>query len=70
MKERQSEYHGNQYKKVDLRPNGHKSKNEHTTSRAELAKIAGTSQGSIQCTKFILEKGSPEQIKRAEKAIW
>lgn len=38
-----------------------------TTKRAELSKIAGTSQGSVQRTKKILEKGTPEQIKRAEK---
>lgn len=63
MKERQSEYHGNQYKKADLRPNGQKSKEKPTTKRAELAKIAGTSQGSIQRTKLILA----EQIERAEK---
>ena len=67
MKERQSEYYGNQYSKVDLRPNGQKSKMEHTTRRAELAKIAGTSQGSIQRSKLILEKGTPEQIERARK---
>lgn len=46
--------------------------NDHTPSkpastRAELAKIAGTSQGSIQRTKYILDNGTPEQIKRAEK---
>lgn len=38
-----------------------------TSKRAELAKIAGTSQGSIQRTKLILNKGTSEQIKRAEK---
>lgn len=58
MKERQSEYYGNRYSKVDLGPNGQKSKIEHTTRRAELAKIAGTSQGSIQRSKLILEKGT------------
>lgn len=40
---------------------------ESTTKRAELSKIAGTSQGSIQRTKLILEKGNPEQIERAER---
>lgn len=40
---------------------------EKTTKRKELAKIAGTSEGSIQRTKLILEKGTPEQIERAEK---
>lgn len=38
-----------------------------TTRRKELAKIAGTSEGSIQRSKLILEKGTPEQIERAEK---
>lgn len=38
-----------------------------TTKRKELAKIAGTSEGSIQRTKFILENGTPEQIDRARK---
>lgn len=33
-----------------------------TSKRKELAKIAGTSEGSIQRTKFILENGTPEQI--------
>lgn len=37
------------------------------TTREEVAKIAGTSQGSVQRTKKILEKGTPEQIKRAEQ---
>lgn len=38
-----------------------------TSKRKELAKIAGTSEGSIQRSKLILEKGTPEQIERAEK---
>lgn len=67
MKERQSEYYGNQYSKVDLGPNGQKSKIEHTTRRAELAKIAGTSQGSIQRSKLILEKGTQEHEPRVNK---
>lgn len=46
--------------------------NEHTpiiptTKRKELAQIAGTSEGSIQRTKLIMDKGTPEQIARAEK---
>lgn len=40
---------------------------EKSSKRKELAKIAGTSEGSIQRTKLILEKGTPEQIERAEK---
>lgn len=38
-----------------------------TSKRKELAKIAGTSEGSIQRSKLILEKGTPEQIYRARK---
>ena len=67
MRERQAEYHGNQYEKVDLCSNGQKSKKEKTTSRKELAKIANTSEGSIQRTKYILENGTDEQIERARK---
>lgn len=48
-----------------LRPNEPNGKA--TTKRKELAKIAGTSEGSIQRSKLILEKGTPEQIERAEK---
>lgn len=40
---------------------------ESTTKRKELSKIAGTSEGSIQRTKLILEKGSEEQKERAMK---
>ena len=67
MKKRQAEYHGNQYQKVDIRPDGQKSKKEPTTQRKEMANIAGTSEGSIQRSKLILEKGTPEQIDRARK---
>lgn len=38
-----------------------------TTQRKELAKIAGTSEGSIYRSKTIIEKGTPEQIERARK---
>lgn len=48
-------------------PNGEMEKAEKTTKRKELAKIAGTSEKSIRNTKTILEKGTPEQIERAEK---
>lgn len=37
-----------------------------TTTRAELAKIAGTSESAVARTKTILNKGTPEQIARAE----
>lgn len=40
---------------------------ERTSSRKEMAKIAGTSEISIHRTKQILEKGTPEQIDRARK---
>lgn len=40
---------------------------EPSTQRKELAKIAGTSEGSIQRTRKILNKGTPEQIERARK---
>lgn len=65
MKERQKKYYGNQYsEKMDFGPNGPESKVESTRTKAELAKIAGTSQGSIQRSKLILQKGTPEQIQR------
>ena len=38
-----------------------------TNQRKELAKIAGTSEGSIQRSKKILDEGTPEQIERARK---
>ena len=40
---------------------------ETTSKRKELAKIANTSEGSIQRTKYILENGTEEQIERARK---
>lgn len=52
--------------KIPFRPN-EPNGNEPTTKRKELAKIAGTSEGSIQRTKLIIDKGTPEQIARAEK---
>lgn len=48
-----------------VRPNGHTLEN--TSARKELAKIANTSEGSIQRTKYILENGTEEQIERARK---
>lgn len=38
-----------------------------TSKRKEMAKIAGTSEGSIQRSKLIIEKGTQEQIDRARK---
>lgn len=46
--------------------NGHTPVNP-STKRKELAKIAGTSEGSIQRSKLILEKGTQEQISRARE---
>ena len=43
-KERQSEYHGNQYEDVDSSPNGEKCK-VHTDK--ELAKLAGVGTGTV-----------------------
>lgn len=40
---------------------------KNTNQRKELAKIAKTSEGSIQRSKLILEKGTEEQIERARK---
>lgn len=40
---------------------------EGTTRRREIAKIAGTNESSVQRTKYILEKGTPEQIDRASR---
>lgn len=67
MKERQAKYYGNQYEKEDLCSNGQKSTFVPTTARKELAKIAGTSEGSIQRSKLIIEHGTQEQIDRARK---
>lgn len=40
---------------------------ESTSTRKELAKLANTSEGSIQRTKYILENGTEEQISRARQ---
>ena len=57
MKEKQAEYYGNRFEKVDFGSNDHKSKEEPTTTRKELSKIAGTSESSIKRTKYILDNG-------------
>ncbi|MCI7304081.1 MAG: ParB N-terminal domain-containing protein [Clostridiales Family XIII bacterium] len=68
MKERMSERGKDQ---AELLHSGKGGRNrqplEKTSKRKELAKIAGTSEFSIRNTKTILEKGTPEQIERAEK---
>ena len=50
---------------IPFRPN--EPNGETTSKRKELAKIANTSEGSIQRTKYILENGTEEQIERARK---
>lgn len=67
MKEKQAEGQekGRRTRYSGLRPIDHKP--EHTTQRKELAKIAGVSEGNVYRAKTILEKGTPEQIERAEK---
>lgn len=68
MKERQSAAGGDK-RSVNAKniASDHLVNSDKTTKRAELVKIAGTSQGSIQRTKLILDKGTSEQIERAEK---
>ena len=66
-KERQAEYFGNQYKKVDYGSKDPKSKNDSHYTRNEIAKIADTSPATVMRTKFILANGSEEQIARAER---
>lgn len=66
MKERMSE----QGKVGAIITNNGGGSNDHTpinptTSRKELSKIAGTSEASIQRSKLILQKGTPEQIQWA-----
>lgn len=69
MKERQrlnGKQQSKNLKNVGSRPN-EPLPIEKTERRKEMAKIAGTSEGSIQRTKKILDKGTPEQIERARK---
>ena len=67
MKEKQLDggEKGRKSRFVGLRSNDHKP--EHTSQRKELAKIAGISEGNVYRAKTIFEKGTPEQIERAEK---
>lgn len=67
MKERQLEGQrlGREVRYTGSRPNGQEL--EPTSRRKELAKIANTSEGSIQRSKLILEHGTQEQIDRARK---
>lgn len=67
MKERQATSTGGKNPQLKTKWSEAEKRPENTTRRKELAKIAGTSEGSIQRTKLILEKGTPEQIERAEK---
>lgn len=66
MKERQSTSTGGSNPQLKTKWS-EAEKPEHTTRRAELAKIAGTSQGSIQRSKLILEKGTQEHEPRVNK---
>ena len=64
MRERQKQSgyaYGNGGKGVDQMNHTFEDK---TSKRKELAKIANTSEGSIQRTKYILENGTEEQIER------
>lgn len=68
MKERQTE--GQERGRDSRYGNSGSGSNDHkpaSTTRKELAKIAGTSEGSVQRTKLILEKGTPEQIAQVRK---
>ena len=68
MRERMSEMGkvGAEITNNGVRPN-EPTPNNSTSKRKELAKIANTSEGSIQRTKYILENGTDEQIERARK---
>lgn len=69
MKEKQSQNGRNQIS--NLRHIGSRPSEplpiDKTSKRKELAKIAGTSEGSIQRSKLILEQGTQEQIDRARQ---
>lgn len=68
MKEKQSEAGGDKKsEKAKIAVDQMIHSGQKTTKRKELAKIAGTSEGSIQRTKKILEEGTKEQIDRARK---
>ena len=60
-KEKQAMYHGNQYKKVDLRSKDPKSKTESIDTNEELGKIAGVSRASVLRAKRILRDGTEDQ---------
>ena len=69
MKKRQIENGKNQsgnLNNIESRPNG-QLPTDKTSTRKELAKLANTSEGSIQRTKYILENGTEEQISRARQ---
>lgn len=72
MKERMRLATGGDRKSEDYKNQGKTNwsdveKTKPTSQRKELAKIAGTSEGSIQRSKLIIEKGTEEQIERARK---
>ena len=64
-KERQKEYHGNQYESGKVQKSAQVQSK--TKSRDELAKIAGVSHDTIEKVSLIKEKGSEEQVERARR---
>ena len=66
---RQAIYYGDQCQKTDIAGStqNRRTKRYLKLKRAEIAKIAGVSRTSIYRTRIVLEKGTQEQIKRAEK---
>lgn len=67
MKKRQATSTGGKSPQLKTNWSEAADKPEPTTLRKELAKIAGTSAGSVQRSKIILDKGTPDQIERARK---
>lgn len=67
MKERQATSTGGRKPQLKTKWSEAENGERNTTTRKELAKIAGTSEGSIQRSKLILEQGTQEQIDRARQ---
>lgn len=67
MRERQATSTGGKNPQLKTKWSEAENRPEPSTRRKELAKIAGTSEGSIQRSKLILEQGTPEQISRARQ---
>ena len=66
MKERQATSTGGKNQQLMVKK-PEAEKQEKTTTRAELAKIAGVGETVLRKGTVILEKGTPEQIERARK---